>query len=173
MQFQLICRGSKWILIFCVKRKYTKKWLRQKWAKIIIEAIKQHCDKSRSLFLTVRKPVKLAVYALHILAVCNHSMLTASSSGQHIHLVSLSFPLQPSIHCTVPISIYMEYINQVCIWSISTLCLVGPFITLFNTSITGSIKLQAPMLVYFLSVLIISFANVQKLSCQSVGIQHS
>ena len=112
-----------------------------------------------------------------VLAVCGHSMLTASSSGQDVHLVSLRFPLQPSIYCTVPISycisIYMEYINQVCIWSISTLCLVSHFINLFNTFITGSINLQAPMLLYFLSVLIISFATVQELSCQSVGIQHS
>ena len=43
--------------------------------------------------------------------------------------MSLRFPLQPSIYCTVPIrhciSIYMEYIIQVCIWSISTDSLSG------------------------------------------------
>ena len=104
--------------------------------------MKQHSSPNAFLFThqvkncqwqSVRRTVKLAVYALHILAVCDHSMLTASSSGQHAHLVSLRFsPHQPSIYCAVPIrnciSICMEYINQVCIWSISTLSLVGPFI---------------------------------------------
>ena len=126
----------------------------------------------------MRRTVKLAVYALHILAVCDHSRLTPSSSRQHVHLVSLGSPTNHrAIYCAVPIryciSIYMEYINQICIRLISTLCLVDPFITFFNTFTTGSIKLQAPMLLYFLSVHIISFAIVQELSCQSVGVQRS
>ena len=103
----------------------------------------------------MRRTVKLAVYALHILAVCDHSMHTASTGGHHVHLVFQRFP-PPTINilcCAVPIryciSSYMEYINQFCIWSIATLCLVSPFITLFNAFITGSIKLQAYMLLCF------------------------